>query len=102
MAFGATVILFAIPALLLMLHVSSYNSAKPFAEPTRNRSLAEQLRAERNEDMQFFSELAQVQRELFSLQLARPLPNDPANAEFVREVQALESALREIEMQFPR
>ena len=106
MAFGVTVILFAIPTRLLMLHINSYDKAKPFAkpfaEPTRNRSLADQLRAERNEDMQFFSELGQVQLELFSLQIASPLPSDPANAEFVREVQALKSTVREIEMQFPR
>ena len=101
MAFTATVIFLSIPALLRMFQPSSYDSAKQFAEPSRNRTLAKQLRAERNEDMQFFSELDQVQRELFSLQIVRPLPNETGNAEFVREVQALQSAVHEIEMLSP-
>lgn len=101
-AFGVTVVLFAIPAPLRIWQPAFYDEGRPKDEPKRVRSMAERIWAERNEDLQFFSDVERIERELNSIQVANPFPMGAASEEFDREVRSVKSKVREFEMQFPR
>ena len=99
---GVAALFFVMLISIVMWKSKFHEDGRPIAESIRIRSLAEQLWAERNEDLQFFSEAERIERELISLQVARPFPMGTANEEFDRKVQSIESTVRKFEMQFPR
>ena len=71
-------------------------------EPNRKHFLAEQLREEWNDDRRFFSDVSRIEQELKSLQDIAPIPTNTINADFDRDVNTIETTIREIEKQFPR
>jgi len=75
------------------------NYRVPFNKPSRNRSAEEQWRNAIREDMQFQREVDQIERELFWLQQSKPILVGPPNDNFERDVQDIESRIKEFESQ---
>ncbi len=83
-------------------HHHSGTSMGSDVEPNRKHFLAEQLQEEWNDDRRFFSDVSRIEQELKSLQDIAPIPTNTINADFDRDVNTIETTIREIEKQFPR
>ncbi len=99
-AFGIPALLGALVAVLLFLQFYLPKDRQPFDKPTPStRSLAEQWSNSIREDMQFQSDIHQIELELLSLQPFTPLPLSSMERDFDREVQSIEWQIQVLESQ---